>query len=350
LPRARYSSPESRVEFFEQFRARLNSVAGVEIAAVGDALPLSDTEPRAIEIEGQPGSRKVTPIFAYSAGYFDAIGARINSGRDFAGADRPGASAVAIVNQRFADTWFPGTNPLVQHIRIYEKYHLEPGEWKTIVGVVSNVMHNENTRQQFRSVAYLPVAQQPNNSAWFFARTTVVSEGLAAAIRAQLRELDPKLEIADYSTLKASLRSPYVDTDPRGRLGELSRNAVIAPIYASIALLLAAVGLYAVVCRSVGRRTKEIGVRMALGAAPREIPWLMLAEAVVPVFGGLAIGLAGSLAINRILQSQLIGVSPYDTATLSAAPLILLLVAILGSLFPVRQATRVDPVVALRHD
>jgi putative ABC transport system permease protein len=348
LPRERYRTPESRLAFFETFQAGIRKLAGVEIAAMGNARPLDDYEPQAIEVDGRAGSRYVTPIFASGPGYFDAIGASIHAGRDFVPADRPRAPAVALINQRFADAYFSGENPIGKRIRIYEKYHLEPSEWRTIVGVVSNVMQNDATRQQFLPVAYLPLAQQPSESVWFFARTTKVSEVLAASIRAQLRELDPKLEINEYSTLEARLSSP--STPGFGRIQDLSRNAVIAPIYAAVALLLAAVGLYAVVRRSVGRRTKEIGVRVALGAAPGQIQRLILADALMPVFAGLAIGLAGSLAVNRILQSQLVAVSPYDALTLTIAPLVLVAVAILGCVSPVRGALRIDPAGALRHD
>jgi ABC-type antimicrobial peptide transport system permease subunit len=131
---------------------------------------------------------------------------------------------------------------------------------------------------------------------------------------------------------------------------ELGKHAAVAPIFAILALLLGSVGLYAVVAHSVGQRTKEIGIRMALGALPGKIRRLILGEAFTPVFAGLVIGLAASLGVNRVLQSQLVGVSPYDAATLSIALLILLLVAAFGCLLPVRRAMRVDPAVALRHD
>lgn len=343
LPRERYRTPESRAAFFEAFRARIGGLAGVEIAAMGNARPVDDFEPQAIEVDGRPASRYVTPIFASGPGYFEAIGASVHAGRDFVPADRLHAPAVALVNQRFADAYFPGESPIGRRIRIYEKYHLEPTEWRTITGVVSNVMQNEARRQQFLPVAYLPLAQQPGESAWFFARSTKVSEGLATAIRAQLRELDRKLEITEYSTLEANLTG-------FGRVQDLSRNAIIAPIYAGLALLLAAIGLYAVVRRSVGQRTKEIGVRMALGAVPGKIRRLILGEALTPVFAGLVAGLSASVGVNRLLQSQLVGVTPYDAATLLVAPVILLLVAAFGCFLPARQAMRVDPAVALRHD
>lgn len=348
LPRERYRTPESRLAFFDAFQARIRELAGVQIAAMGNARPLDDFEPQAIEVDGRPASRYVTPIFATGPGYFEAIGARIRAGRDFRSTDGQHAPAVALVNQRFADAYFPSENPIGQRIRIYEKYHLEPSEWRTIVGVVSNVMQNDTTRQQFLPVAYVPLAQQPGESAWFMARTAQAPEGLSAAIRAQLRELDPKLEITGYSTLAARLASP--SAAGFGTMQDLSRNAVIAPIYAALALLLAAVGLYAVVRRSVGQRTREIGVRMALGAAPGQIQSLIFTAALTPVLAGLAIGLAGSLAVNRILQSQLVAVSPYDPLTLTLAPLVLIATAILGCVGPVREALRIDPAGALRHD
>lgn len=123
-----------------------------------------------------------------------------------------------------------------------------------------------------------------------------------------------------------------------------------APDSGAIALLLASIGLYAVVSRSVGQRTKEIGVRVALGAAPREVRWLVLSEGMAPVIIGLLLGLAASFAVSRVLQSQLVGVSPYDTVTFTLAPSVIVFVALIGCILPMREAVRVDPAVALRHD
>jgi putative ABC transport system permease protein len=139
-------------------------------------------------------------------------------------------------------------------------------------------------------------------------------------------------------------------TQGRDEYTALSRQAAVAPIFAGIALLLAAVGLYAVVARSVGQRVKEIGVHMALGAAQPAIRRLVLFKGMAPVMAGLVLGLGASLAVNRVLQSQLVGVSPYDLVTLTLAPSILIGVALLGCVLPLRQAVRVDPVVALRND
>jgi ABC-type lipoprotein release transport system permease subunit len=197
----------------------------------------------------------------------------------------------------------------------------------------------------------VPFAQEPKSSAWFFARVPHSSSGLAAAIRAEIGQLDAGVEITGLATLKESLGFGLAQTgQPSAAYSELSRQAAVAPILAGVALLLAAIGLYAVVARSIGQRTKEIGVRMALGAAPQAIRRLVLREGMLPVAVGLAVGLAASLAVNRVIQSQLVGVSPYDALTLALAPLVLLSVALLGYLFPLRRALRVDPLVALRHD
>ena len=131
---------------------------------------------------------------------------------------------------------------------------------------------------------------------------------------------------------------------------ELGKHAAVAPIFALIALLLAAIGLYAVIAHSISQRTKEIGVRMALGAAAGNIRGMVLRDGMLPVAIGMILGLAASLAVNRILQSQLVGVSPYDPATMAGAPMVLILVALLACLIPARRAMNVDPAVALRHE
>jgi predicted permease len=350
LPQTKYPTAESRAAFSEALPARLASVPGVESAAVSDGRPVDDFEPRPFELDAQIGTLHGTPVFASGPGYFQTIGAAILAGRDFNRSDQPGAPLVAIVNRRFAEAYFPGQNPVGRRFRLYKKAEPESGQWRTIVGVVSNIMQNEWTRQHFVPAAYLPFAQErePSGSAWFFARTRSASDGTAAAIRAEVRRMNPSLEIFDFSTLNATFDADALRN--KSNYGRLVQSAAVAPIFAAIGLLVAALGLYAVVARSVGRRTQEIGVRMALGAAPRAIQRLVLYEGMRPVAAGMFLGLAASLAVNRVLQSQLVGISPYDALTLSLAPAILTSVAFLGCLFPLRQAVQVDPAVALRHD
>lgn len=348
LPQAKFPTPQSRGAFSDSLRVRLSGLPGVQSAAVSNGRPVDDFEPRLFELDSQIGAAHGVPVFAAGPGYFRTLGASLLAGRDFNISDRPETPLVAIVNQRFAETYFPNQNAVGRRFRPYRKAEPESGQWRIIVGVVSNIMQNEWTRQHFVPAVYVPFAQEPTGSVWFFVRTPRVSQGMAAAIRAEVRRMNPSLRILDFSTLKAS-----VGLQPSAgnyRVTELLQQAAVAPIFAVIAMLLASLGLYAVVVRSVGQRTKEIGVRMALGAAPRAIRRLVLSEGMIPVLAGLLLGLAASLGVNRILQSQLVGVSPYDPLTLSAAPAILTLVALLGCILPMRQALRVDPAVVLRHD
>lgn len=348
LPPIRYSTAQSRVAFFDSLTARLASIPGVTSAAVATGRPVDDFEPRPVEFEDVVGSIHGAPVFPSGPDYFRTIGARILAGRDFTAADRPASLPVAIVNRTFADAYLPGQNAIGLRIRLYEKRNPTPGQWRMIVGVVSNVMQNDVFRRRRVPAVYVPFAQAPSASAWFFARTPVISDSLAAALRAQPGQIDPKVDVTGFSTLKTSLGLQFGKGAPE--LMGLSKNAVVAPIFATLALLLAAIGLYSVVSRSAIQRTKEIGIRMALGASARKVRRVMLREAMTPVAFGLAIGLVAALAVNRILQSQLIGVSPYDALTLTLAPAVLILVALAGTARPVQRASRVDPAVALRHD
>jgi putative ABC transport system permease protein len=354
LPAAKYPTPAARTAFFDSLRARLVAVPGVTSAAFANGRPVDDHEPRPVEAEGQSGVVSGAPVFATGPGYFETIGAPLFAGRGFSETDGATKPAVAIVNRSFAETLFPGRAAIGQRIRLATKREPGSGDWRTIVGVVTNVMQNDAFRRSFQPAVYVPFAQEPTNYGWFFVRARYMSDGLAAAVRREVEQLDPSLEILSFMTLEANLGFS-LETLGRGGPGSaeyaaLSRHAAVAPVFAVVALLLAVAGLYAVVARSVGQRTKEIGVRMALGAAAPAIRRLVLREGMTPVLVGLGLGLAASLAVNRVLQSQLVGVSPYDALTLTLAPTLLLAVALVGCLLPLRQAVHVDPVVALRND
>jgi putative ABC transport system permease protein len=167
-------------------------------------------------------------------------------------------------------------------------------------------------------------------------------------VRTEIQQSGEYISLETFSTLQASFafRRDRMDVEH----AEMGKNAALSPIFAVIALLLAVVGLYAVMAHSVSQRTKEIGVRMAIGAAIEDIRRLVFRQGMTPVALGLLLGLVASAAVNRILQSQLVGVSPYDPVTMAGAPVVLIAVALLGCQIPAHRATRVDPAVALRHD
>jgi putative ABC transport system permease protein len=243
--------------------------------------------------------------------------------------------------------YWPREQPLGKRLRSVDRK--KPAEWLTVVGVVPNIMQGDPTRRQFKPLVYLPFRQAPTAlGVNFLLRTGVPPEQVAQAVRLEIEKLDPDVLLRKFRTLKASFAFDP-DRMDRGH-SEMGKYAAVAPIFALMALLLAGVGLYAVIAHSVSQRTKEIGVRMAIGAAAGHVRKMVLREGMVPVAIGLVVGLGSSFAVNRILQSQLVGVSPYDIATMTSAPVILLVVAFLACRIPAWRAMNVDPAVALRHD
>jgi len=339
----------SRTGFVDRFKARLEAIPGVESAAVASQRPVDGSvlQPFALD----DGIRRPT-VSTLVAGpdYFRTLGATTFSGREFNSSDRASSPPVAIVNRRFAERFWPGEDPVGKRLRLFPGGALDdpPGPWLTVIGVVSNIVQDDRTRQTFDPLIYLPFGQNPANGMWLLVRTRIRPESLEATIRSEIQRLAPDLHIWDFATLDERLEfaSDLMDVAHR----DTAKNAVLSPIFAVIALLLASIGLYAAVAQSVSRRTKEIGIRMAIGASEGEIRKVVFREGMAPVGVGLAVGLVASLAVNRFLQSQLVGVSPWDPVTLAVAPLTLILVALLACQVPARRAMRVDPAITLRQD
>jgi predicted permease len=349
LPSDKYPSAPARVRYFDRLDAQVRTVAGVEGASVSNTIPTRMVRPASFEIEGRSvpaeGGDSAQFLIAGSD-YFRVMGASAISGRVFNLRDDAAALPVVIVNQSFAATFWPAGQPLGKRLRLTARN--TPGGWRTVVGVVPNIMQGDPTRQVFKPVVYLPLQQLPLPSAFVFVRTTVAPNQIAPAVRSEIRELDHDVVLEDFATLKAmfAFNRDYMDLEH----AELRKHATVAPIYAGIALLIAAVGLVAVITHAVSQRTREIGVRMAIGAAARDIRGMVLREGMMPVAFGLVLGLAFSLAVNRVLQSQLVGVSPYDRVTMAGGPVVLTIVALFACQIPARRATNVDPVVALRSE
>jgi putative ABC transport system permease protein len=346
----KYPSPATRLAYFDRLAAQLRGIPGIDNASVASAIPVDGGRAQAFEIEGTSsalGAGESGQFLNTGSDYFRVLGDSPISGRDFNDDDRMTGAPVAIVNQAFAATFFPDGQVLGKRLRSLDR-DKKPSEWRTIVGVVPNVMQGDVTRQRFKPLIYVPLRQEPPARAFFLVRTTVAADGVAQAVRAEVQKLDPGVVLENFTTLKASFAFDRDQMDREHQ--ELGKYAAVAPIFALMAFVLAALGLYAAIAHSVSQRTPEIGVRIALGAAPPHIRGLIFREGMRPVVFGLFIGLILSLVVNRILQSQLVGVSPYDPVTLTAAPAMLTLVALLACQLPSRRALRIDPMVALRHD
>ena len=340
LPSEKYPRPEDKISFFDGLLTRLAAMPGVESVATADALPASGSSKFSYQLAGdapEERHRKLSTL-KISPAYFRVVKATMLSGREFNDADVLSAVPVAIVNQLFASTYWPGEDPLGKRFRFFDGDSPEP--WRTVVGVASNIIQNDQTRQTFDPVVYLPYRQKPGGGAWIFVRTSVPPAGLTTAFRQAVQALDPGLP----------LYGPMAVADRMERFWDSRFYGSLFLIFAAIALLLASIGLYTVIAHSVTQRTQEIGVRMAIGGTPHDILKLVIRQGMLPLAIGLTVGLVASFAVNRLLTSLLVQVSPADPITLAVASAVLILAGTLGCLVPARRAMRVDPVVALRHD
>jgi putative ABC transport system permease protein len=310
------------------------------VVAVGVAseLPLegSDTS-GSFEVVGRqytednrPGSKKRI----IGPGYFDAMGIPILRGRDLRESDRPGAPDVVVVSQSLARRHFPGQDAVGKRVR----FLWGPGDEQEIVGVVGDVRH-EGLDRPVDEIVYRPAAQMTFGGERYVVRTSVDPVSLAGAIRREVARLDPEVPMFDVRTLDEIVSQAMA---PRRSL------IFVLGGFAFIAALLAAVGAYAVTSQMVSLRTREIGLRMACGAQPRDILTLVLREGAVMIGLGAGAGLLGALAATRVLSGMLYGVSAHDPATFGFAIGLLAAVAAVAIYVPARRAARLDPMVALR--
>ena len=246
---------------------------------------------------------------------------------------------MAIVNQRLASKFWPGEDALGKRLRLFDGN--TPRAWLTVVGVASNIIQNDRNRQKFDPMVYLPLpAKTGRGHVGVRANGRSSRQSRNALFDAQVQALDPDLPIY----------GPFALVDRLEVFWDNRFYGILFLIFAAIALLLASVGLYAVIAHSVSQRTQEIGIRMAIGATARDIRKLVFKQGMLPLGIGLAIGLAASFGVNRVLKAELVQVSPSDPITLFIASAVLILSATLGCLIPARRAMRVDPLVALRHE
>jgi putative ABC transport system permease protein len=349
LPSDAYPTRDARLAFLQRLDTQLRTVAGVEQVSIANTIPTRVMNRRAIEIEGRPSAiegGEFAQVMTAGPNYFDVMGVSASSGRDFTNDDDAGKPLVLLVNHRFAQTFWPTGNAVGARLRMIDRG--VPGPWRTVVGIVPNIMQGDATRQDFKPVIYVPFRQQLSIRLFVFARTNSRPHQGVQAVRSEVMKIDRDVIAEDFSTLEArfAFDRDFMDLEH----ADLAKHAAIAPIFAVIALLLSAIGLVAVIAHSVSQRTREIGVRMAIGAAAGDIARMIMQEGMRPVAIGLVAGLLAAAGANRLLESQLVGVTPYDPLTMAAAPLILIAVALAGCRIPARRAMRVDPVVALRHE
>jgi predicted permease len=347
LPSTKYPKDENRLAFYDRLAPRLAAVAGAESVAVSSNVPPQGGGGRALEIEGRapiPIGTERAPVttVVISPGFFETVGAQLKRGRTFNERDGTPGSEHVIVNQRLVSEFFPGEDPIGKRIRFPPRDpNAKPDPWRTIVGVSSNIVHGRRTDLEPASVAYIPLRQEPLGFMFLLLKSRVDPGVIMNAVRREVRTIDQDQPVSRMQTLDQLLAQQRWPIRVFGSL---------FAILAMIALVLAAVGLYAVMAYSVTQRTQEIGVRMALGAAAPQVSWLILRQGLLQLALGLTIGLAGAWFTSKALGPLLVNVKATDPSTFVAISLVLTLVALAACLIPAWRATRLDPLTALRVD
>jgi len=299
-----------------------------------------DMDASGAAIEGKAlraGDSPFVHLRGIRANYFQILRTQLLEGRHLTEADSESAQKVGVINSTMARQYWPGESALGKRIR---PDALQTTEWLTVVGVVAD-MKNESLAKSARPELYYPYAQFPTRGMCALLRTTVPPLTLAESARQQIWKVDGNLAIVRAQTMEETIRHSASSTHLQSRL---------LGGFAGFALLLAAVGIYSVLAYSVSQRSREIGIRIALGAQARNVYVLVVRNGLMPVLVGLGIGMASALALARFLSRLLFDVRTTDLPTFSLVTLILALTALAASLVPARRATRVDPMEALRHE
>jgi putative ABC transport system permease protein len=340
LPGVKYNTPEKRQIFYKELLERVSALPGVQAAGAVSRLPLGGVNwGRSLTVEGFPvlpvGQAPAVNHCVITPKYFRAMGIPILIGRDFTDADARDPMKVTIIDERLAREYWPNESPIGKRVRFGPPEDNEP--WHTIVGVVGAVKH-ESLNLTRRKTVYLPHAEIAINGMALAVRAAN-PEKLAPAIRGQVKAMDPDLPIIDVRTMTEVIsRSVW---QPR-------LYAILFGVFAAVALALASVGVYGVMAYSVSERTREIGLRVALGARRRDVLKLVFARGLALTLIGAGIGLGAALALTRLMQSMLFEVSATDPLTFAGLAALLSLVATLACYLPARRATKVDPMIALR--
>ena len=346
LPMPKYRQAETRRAFFDEMLRRVSEIPGVEAAGINTRLPLSTSGMKfSFSIEGQTmPSDSNLPFAIYrvvNPDYFRAMGIPLQRGRVFDTRDSAESTPVFLVNRRLAEQFWPGEDPTGKRLKIGPAD--SPNPWVTIVGVVGDVRQTGLYGEQLAEL-YAPYAQERRS--WMSPRDLVVrtsgdAAAVAGAVRKAVWQVDKDQPVSNVRTMD----EVFAATVSRERF-----QTLLLALFAALALVLACVGLYGVISYAVARRTHEIGVRMALGAQPGDVLKLVLRQGMTLTFAGLVFGIAGALAVTRVMTDLLFGVTATDAVTFISVGVLLIVVAFLACYVPARRATKVDPLIALRYE
>jgi putative ABC transport system permease protein len=347
LSQTAYAKPEQRYGFFDRLVDRAQTLPGVRSVGAASALPVSGTGGLLhFNIYGRPPKTPNDYIAAgyraVTANYFETLSVPLLQGRFLTPADKEKTPAVVVINATMAKTYFAGENPLGKRMQIGATPESEV-PWMEVVGVVGDV--TQGLGLEPKSEMYLPYRQADQVLPVFQLSVVLRTAGdphqQAAALRSALAEIDPNQPLVKVRTMEDNMAATVAQ--PRFRTWLIG-------IFAGLALMLAAVGIYGVMSYSVTQRTSEIGIRITLGAQPVDVFRIVLGEGLRFALIGVAVGVAGGLVLIRLLSTFLYGVSATDPLTFFGVAILLIAVSVAACFFPARRATRVDPIVALRYE
>lgn len=344
LSETKYPKKEQRAQFFDELIRRVKNLPGAESAAVGNNLPLTyEGDSIAIGVEGRsdppPDQRPDVILRVASPNYFATMGISLVDGRDFNERDNSDGNRVVIVSEKTARYFWPSQNPIGKRLRPGSTTSQSP--WREVIGISKDVRQNDFVAEP-KMQMYMPysqVADFPPNA--LVVRTKVDPLAMASSVRAEVWAIDKDQPVSDIRTMDAIVAEAVA----RQRFSML-----LLGVFAGLALLLSAVGIYGVMSYSVTQRTREIGIRMALGAQRMDVLRMTVGQGLRLVALGVAAGVLAALALTRLMSTLLFGVTATDPLTFCAISLVLLIVAALASYLPALRATRIDPMVALRYE
>jgi putative ABC transport system permease protein len=346
LPFAKYKEDAQVIAFYDALIERVQALPGVRgTAAISDIFLTSTPNSTTVTVEGVPMTRELAdeevPLDAVTPDYFRVMGIRLIAGRTFTPRDRAGMPGVVIVNEHFARRFWPNESA------VGKRFHYGSAEadttktpWLTVVGVVAD-MRRTGFDAPVRNESYLPLAQRATWRMTLVVRTATEPLALASAVRGAVRAVDHDQPVFDVQSMDQRLA---------GMVAQRRFSMALLGTFAALALVLAVVGVYGVTAYVVAQRTREIGLRLALGAQPETVVRMVVRQGMRVSAVGIAVGFAAALALTRLMASLLYGVSATDAMTFASVLATLALVTLLANWLPARRAARVDPVVALREE
>jgi predicted permease len=344
LPGVRYDTDERQIAFWDEAMERLAAVPGVTGVGAIQHLPLGGSAMRiTFEVEGRepppPGEEQALDVRVATPGYFEAMGVPVRRGRTFNDNDRAGGVPVALLSESAVARHFPNEDPIGRRIVMgwtRDSVRVQG----TVVGIVGDVRHGQ-LRAQAEPEIYFPLAQVPRTGMAMTVRTAAEPLSVSGGVRGAIHEIDPSLAVSQLRPM-TDVVAASVATD------RFMTRLLTA--FSAIALLLAAIGIFGVISYGVAQRSREIGVRIAVGASRRDVLRLIVKGALKLAGGGIIIGIAAALALGRFMQSLLFGVHPFDPATFASGSIVLLIVALSASLLPAWRAARTPPATVLNTE